>query len=403
MNIQEIKDKIREKKGFISDIDGVIYHGNKLLPGVVELVDWRKPTPGFTGGARDRLGSKTVKRIPETIKSIKVRILTIIMLFFLLTTSWIGAQVVTETDSWLHDNLEEWVYFLASDEMLGRGNGSPEMKIAAEYIAGIFQAARLHPGFGDRYIREYTFTARNRTIDERNVAAIIPGTDPALKDEYIIITAHFDHVGIGRPVDGDSIYNGADDNAAGTAAIMGVAKMIMEQELKPGRSILFVAFSGEEMGMRGSRNYVSEPSVDLKKAYLNLNIEMPGYNQLIGKQKYYMTGESQTNIDDLIKSFTHPSGWQMDNSYPMAERLFRSSDNVAFTSVEPRGEQSAGVPSTTLCTHTGEEHIHKPWDEPQFIDYENMTGFVTYLTDLVIWLSNSREEIKWTNPSYVRY
>lgn len=332
-----------------------------------------------------------------------MRILINFILLLLMTPSWVGSQVVTETDKGLHDNLKEWVYFLASDEMLGRGNGSPEMKIAAEYVAGIFQSAGLRPGFGDRYIRDYTFNARNRNIDERNVAAIIPGSDPALKDEYIILTAHFDHVGIGRVIDGDSIYNGADDNAAGTAAVMGVAKMIMEQGLKPGRSIMFVAFSGEEMGMRGSRNFVADPPIDMKKAYLNLNIEMPGYNKLIGKQRFYMTGESQTNIDDLIKSFSHVSGWQMDNSYPMAERLFRSSDNVAFTSVEARGEQSAGIPSTTLCTHTGEEHIHKPWDEPQFIDYENMTGFVNYLTDLVIWLSHSREEIIWTNPSYVRY
>jgi hypothetical protein len=116
-----------------------------------------------------------------------------------------------------------------------------------------------------------------------------------------------------------------------------------------------------------------------------------------------MTGESQTTIDDMIRAFEHPSGWQMDNSYPMAERLFRSSDNVAFTTVETRGEISAGVPSTTLCTHTGEEHIHRPNDEAQFIDYENMTGFVNYLTDLVVWLSNSTEKIEWTNPAYVRY
>jgi Zn-dependent M28 family amino/carboxypeptidase len=300
-------------------------------------------------------------------------------------------------------SLEKWVYFLASDEMKGRANGSPEMKTAADYIAGVFRDAGLKPGFGSEFIKDYTFTIRNRNIDERNIAAIIPGTDPALKDEYIIITAHFDHVGIGRPVDGDSIYNGADDNAAGTASIMGVASAIMSRGLKTGRTILFVAVSGEEMGMRGSRNFVADPPVDLKKAYLNLNIEMPGYNRLLGKEKFYMTGESQTNIDDLIRKFTHSSTWQMDNSYPMAERLFRSSDNVAFIALETRGELSAGVPSTTLCTHTGEEHLHRPNDEPQFIDYDNMTGFVNYLTDLVVWLSFSNEKIDWTNPAYVRY
>jgi Zn-dependent M28 family amino/carboxypeptidase len=334
-----------------------------------------------------------------------MRNLTIILLSGLLLaiSSTTTAQRVTGKDFEVRPSLEKWVYFLASDEMKGRANGSPEMKVAAEYIAGVFREAGLKPGFGEGFIRDYTFTIRNRTLDERNVAAIIPGTDPALKDEYIIITAHFDHVGIGRPVDGDSIYNGADDNAAGTASIMGVASAIMSRGLKTGRTILFVAVSGEEMGMRGSRNFVAEPSVDLKKAYLNLNIEMPGYNRLLGKEKFYMTGESQTNIDDMIRKFSHSSLWQMDNSYPMAERLFRMSDNVAFTAVETRGELSAGVPSTTLCTHTGEEHLHRPNDEPQFIDYDNMTGFVNYLTDLVVWLSFSKEKIDWTNPSYVRY
>lgn len=312
-------------------------------------------------------------------------------------------QVSVSSDKKLHDSLKEWVYFLASDDMKGRANGSPEMKIAADYIAGVFKMAGLAPGFGDSHIKEYTFTSRERTIAERNVAAIIPGTDPALRDEYIIITAHFDHVGMGRPVNGDSIYNGADDNAAGTAAIMGVAKSIMERGLKPGRTLVFVAFSGEEMGMRGSRYFVANPPVDLKKAYINLNIEMPGYNRNIGKQKFYMTGASQTNIDDLIRSFSHNTGWTMDNSYESAERLFGSSDNVAFNAVERRGEIMAGVPSTTLCTHTGEDHIHRPHDEAQFIDYENMAGFVNYLTDLAVWLSHSRQPAEWTSPRYVRY
>jgi len=321
----------------------------------------------------------------------------------LAVSSCASAQSLNTKSFEVRPSLEKWVYFLASDEMRGRANGSPEMKVAAEYIAGVFRDAGLKPGFGNDFIRDYTFTSRNRTIDERNVAAVIPGTDPKLKDEYIIITAHFDHVGIGRPVNGDSIYNGADDNASGTASIMGVASAIMSRGLRTGRTIMFVAVSGEEMGMRGSRNFVADPPVDLKKAYLNLNIEMPGYNRLLGKEKFYMTGESQTNIDDMIRKFSHSSQWKMDNSYPMAERLFRSSDNVAFTTVETRGELSAGVPSTTLCTHTGEEHLHQPNDEPQFIDYDNMTGFVNYLTDLVVWLSFSKEEIIWTSPAYVRY
>lgn len=312
-------------------------------------------------------------------------------------------QVVTRADRETHDFLREWVFYLASDNMGGRANGSPQMHEAADFIASVFRGAGLLPGFGDSYIREYSFSMRNRIIDERNVAAIIPGTSPALKDQYIVLSAHFDHIGIGRPFDGDSIYNGADDNATGVATLMALAKKIREEGIKPGRTLVFVAVSGEEMGMRGSRNFVSDPPIDLKKVFMNINFEMLGYNKNIGKKKFYMTGESQTNIDDFIRSFTHQSGWQLYSEYESAERLFGSSDNISFANIEKREDILAGIPSTTLCTHTGEDHIHKPWDEPQRIDYENMTGFINYLTDFVIWLSNSKDEIVWTNPRYVRY
>ena len=305
----------------------------------------------------------------------------------------------------LLSDLTEWVWFLASDEMKGRANGSPEMELAANYIADIFINEGLEPGFGDQFIREYNIVRRGDTIVERNVSAILPGGDPRLKDEYIIITAHFDHIGIGRPVDGDSIYNGANDNASGTASMMGVARALVRNGIATGRSIVFVAVSGEEIGMRGSRNYVSDPPIDLAKAYLNLNLEMTGHATLIGANRFYMTGASMTNIDSVIYSYNSTTGsdWVMDNSYPMAERLFRSSDNISFATIRSVGDRRAGVPSTTLCLHTGEDHLHRPWDKPEFIDYENMAGFTEYVTGLVVWLSNSDKDIRWSSDSYVRY
>lgn len=333
----------------------------------------------------------------------KTPTLTILVLLLLASSIDVKSQVSLTDKFDVRTSIEKWVYFLASDEMRGRANGSPEMKVAAEFIADIYRSAGLKPGYGNEYIKPYSFTSRNRTIEERNVAAVIPGTNPALKDEYIVITAHFDHVGIGRPVDGDSIYNGADDNAAGTASIMAIASSIMSRNLKTGRTLVFVSVSGEEMGMRGSRNFVAEPTVDLKKVYVNINVEMPGYNQILGKNQFYITGESMTNIDDLIRSFKHKSDWKLNSTYANAERLFGSSDNIAFAQVVRKDTISYGVPSATFCTHAGETHIHKPSDEPQFIDYDNMTGFVNYLTDLVVWLSNSTEKVVWTNARYERY
>jgi len=139
------------------------------------------------------------------------------------------------------DELEEWVSFLASDDMKGRRNGSPEMEEAADWIALKFNEFNIKSVYPDgKLIRPYTFqTRRGDTFDERNIVGIMEGTDPDLKDEYIIITAHFDHVGINQSVENDSIYNGADDNAAGTCTLLGVAKTIKMNDFRPGRTILF--------------------------------------------------------------------------------------------------------------------------------------------------------------------
>ena len=94
--------------------------------------------------------------------------------------------------------------------------------------------------------RIYSFTSRQTSIAERNVIGIIEGTDPLLKDQYIVLSAHFDHIGIRPGLNPDSIRNGADDNAAGTCTIIGIAKALSQLNIKPGRTILLAAFSGEE-------------------------------------------------------------------------------------------------------------------------------------------------------------
>ena len=149
---------------------------------------------------------------------------TLLLLF--LTSCTVNSQSNSEKYSISADELEKWVSFLASDEMKGRRNGSPEMEEAAQWIARKFSEFDIKPVYPDgQLVRPYTIhSRRGDTIDERNIVGIIEGTDPGMKDEYIIITAHFDHVGIRRPVENDSIYNGADDNAAGTCTLLGIAK-----------------------------------------------------------------------------------------------------------------------------------------------------------------------------------
>jgi hypothetical protein len=141
--------------------------------------------------------------------------------------------------------LKEWVTYLASDEMKGRANGSPEMRTAATWIAGKFAENGVKPINPDSgFIQNYSFISRQQSIKERNVIGIIEGTDPSLKDEYIVLSAHFDHIGIRSGLKPDSIRNGADDNAAGTCTLIGIARTIGLSGLKPGRSIVLAAFSG---------------------------------------------------------------------------------------------------------------------------------------------------------------
>lgn len=299
--------------------------------------------------------------------------------------------------------LKEWVSFLASDQMRGRPNGSPEMKSASEWIAKQFIENGLEPvdSIGD-YIQNYSYTSRQRAVNERNVIGFIQGTDPSLKNEYIVLSAHFDHIGITKGSLPDSINNGADDNAAGTCTLIGIARTIKERGMKPGRSIVFTAFSGEENGMRGSRYFVSNSPVPVKEIYADLNFEMIGHSEYLGKKKYYMTGCLNSNLDNLIGEYNRNTGFQLIDTIPLANNLFAASDNIAFSRITSADGISTGIPSGTFATSVIAEYLHRPSDEAALFDFENMADLVNHFSGLVIWLSNNKAEIKWTNPKYVR-
>ena len=108
-----------------------------------------------------------------------------------------------------------------------------------------------------------------------NVAAVLRGSDPDLRDEYVVITAHLDHIGIGPQRNGDPIYNGAYDNAAGVAIMLEVARALAESETPPARSILFLALGGEEKGLLGSDYFAEYPTVPMDRIVANVNIDMP--------------------------------------------------------------------------------------------------------------------------------
>ena len=189
-----------------------------------------------------------------------------------------------------------------------------------------------------------------RTVDSRNVVAKLSGSDPALKDEYVVYTAHWDHFGIGDKVDGDSIYNGALDNASGTAALLALAKAFKAMTPAPKRSVLFLAVTAEEQGLLGSQYYSVAPLYPLAKTLANINID--GLN-LVGRTRdVTVIGLGASELDDLIE---RAAGLQQRVIRPDPEPekgYYYRSDHFNFA--------KQGVPA--LYAEGGIEVIGKPAD-----------------------------------------
>ena len=255
------------------------------------------------------------------------------------------------------------------------------------------------------YLQEFSFESRRAgTIDERNVIGYLEGSDPVLKNEFLIYSSHFDHIGVGRAVNGDSIYNGANDNVAGTATIIGLAHSFQRSGKKPKRSMLFIAFAGEEMGMKGSTAFFAEAPIPHDKIFLDMNMEMTGHCTLLGEQRYYMTGPSFTNFDELLDKYNKQTSWQRVDTVKSADGLMFASDNVVFAVNREAEKAELNIPAHTICTHGGEPHIHRPNDEPQFMDYNNMADLVDYMLDLSIYLSSmDKDLIKWDVAAFDKF
>lgn len=211
-----------------------------------------------------------------------------------------------------------------------------------------------------------------RALDTRNVAAMFPGSDPKLKDEYIIYSAHWDHLGIGTPVNGDGIYNGAIDNATGCAILLELAHVWGALPLKPKRSVLFLAVTAEEGGLKGSEYYGTHPLIPAAKTAIDLN-----YDALYpwGRAaNVVITGAERTNVYPLAQQIARrlELGIAVD-AQPEAGHYFRS-DHFSFARVGipafsiDHATEFAGKPAgfgERTAQEYNSKHYHQPSDEFQ--------------------------------------
>ncbi|WP_417886790.1 M28 family peptidase [Zunongwangia sp.] len=173
------------------------------------------------------------------------------------------------------------IQFLASDSLKGRYPGTSENKMVVNYLESEFQKNNITP-----QLQEFNAVLKrdSSTVKTWNIIGFIEGNDPRLKDEIIVLGAHYDHLGV---KDGQ-IYNDADDNASGTAALLEIAERVSVNRKSLKRSVLFIAFGAEEQGLLGSSYFVNHPSFSLKHIKLMINMDMVGH--LNEQQQLYMGG-----------------------------------------------------------------------------------------------------------------
>jgi hypothetical protein len=280
--------------------------------------------------------------------------------------------------------LYEILTYLASDELEGRDSGSEGIETAARYIEDYFEKNGL-----EHFFNSYRDTLQNYKLPSYNIIGLVPGKDDKLKDEFILVGAHYDHVGIIGKGSGDRIANGANDNASGTATVLELARYFgLQQNNK--RSLLFVLFSAEEKGLLGSAHL----SERLKQQGVNLvamlNFEMTGVPMAHSDYLLYITGYHRSNLADLCNEY---AGENLVGFLPQAKeyQLFQRSDNYPF-------HQVFGVPSQTLCTFdfTNYNYYHKVEDEAFRLDYNHMARIVNKMIPVIEGLSNtSEQEIKY--------
>jgi Zn-dependent M28 family amino/carboxypeptidase len=292
---------------------------------------------------------------------------------------------------------------LASDEMAGRDTPSPGLEAAAGYVAGEFAALGLRPGgttgtFIQRFPIEVevldieTGQTAIVTAGAPNVVAILPGSHSVLRDTYVVFSAHMDHIGVGTAdASGDSIYNGADDDASGTAALIEVAEAFASLETAPSRSLMFLAVSGEEKGLLGSGYYADHPTVPIGSIVANVNADMISRNS---PDSIAVIGQEYSSLGRLLRRVVnnHPEVqlFVTGDLWP-EENLFFRSDHFSFV--------RNGIPALWFFAGTHEDY-HELSDEVETIDTDKAARVARLIFLTVHEIANAAEAPTWTDTSF---
>jgi hypothetical protein len=361
----------------------------------------------------------------------------------------IAPGVQSALDRISDDSLRGHLSFIASDLLEGRNTPSKGLDIAAEYIAAQFRRAGLEPagdaanqsyfqtsewivgGGNENYVDLSTHDGRQRlrarpaqlaaygitlpaasgatgngaqpakqSVRLRNVVGLLRGSDPVLKDTFVIVSAHYDHIGVRPDGEGDRIYNGANDDGSGTVSVIELASALSALKQKPKRSIVFIAWFGEERGLQGSRYYGRHPVFPLEKTVAMVNLEHIGRTDDTEGSKSgsaTLTGFDYTDLGPIFRAAGEKTGVNVYKHEKNSDSFFGRSDNQALA--------DQGIPAHTLCVAFIFPDYHRLGDHWEKVDFDNLARVNRMVALALISIADNAETPKWNeaNPKTAKY
>jgi hypothetical protein len=276
----------------------------------------------------------------------------------------------------------------------------------AEELTGLVTAEKPLPHFAIPGTLKAHAELTREPVDSSNIVGMVEGSDPALKSEYVIMSAHLDHLGVGRPVNGDAIYNGAMDDASGVASIIETARLLKASGVKTKRSVIFIAVTAEEKGELGSRYFSFHPTVPFDKIVADLNLDM--FMPLYPLKVIEVQGLAESSLGESVRTAAKSLGVDVQTDRQPAENRFIRSDQYSFIrrgvpSLAFKFGYEFGSPDETTRLNWVRDVYHKPNDDlKQPVDAQAAALLDRVIMKLLQSVANDPARPTWNADSFFK-
>ncbi len=303
---------------------------------------------------------------------------------------------------------EQMMAYLTDDDKLGRETGSVPMAAIQKWLVQRFNDYGIKPLPKTKsLLQEFEVDGKNGQLTAANIIGYIDCHCD--NDRYFIIGAHYDHIGVNSKLEGDQIFNGADDDASGVVASLLIARELSKTPKLPFH-IIIAAWDAEEKGLLGSKYFVENPLVNLSKIESGFMFELVGSKS--DKKTAWMTGFSYSSLYPLMKKQMTKQGWQLGEDPFAQQMLFMRSDNAPFALMDMTREKAnqvfrehqkadiKGIPVHAISIWKGQPHYHQVGDDMSVIDFDNLTDFSLAIANAIKSLPQDTQ-IEWLeNPQF---